>query len=224
MEDFDDILQELRNREAIYKVFSRIFISEADEELIGALRRVAAENSGSAHCKALAECLAGPEEKLLIELAADYARVFLGAGILGAEAAYPFESVYTSPQGLVMQDAWEDVCRLYRQKGLKSADDADMHEDHIALELAFMRLLTKEAAERIEGGELKEALESLRFAEKFLKNHLLNWAKGFARDVDKYGGTPFYKICAAMLLEFLNSEPEALSAETADLEARLQAA
>ena len=41
-------------------------------------------------------------------LAVDFARIFLAAGINHGSAAFPYESVYTSSKKIVMQDAWEN--------------------------------------------------------------------------------------------------------------------
>ena len=44
---------------------------------------------------------------------------FLGAGIAEGLVAFPFESVYTSKDRLVMQDAYEQVLRIYRSNGVE---------------------------------------------------------------------------------------------------------
>ena len=51
---------------------------------------------------------------VLTELAVDYVRAFIGSGNDGFSAAYPYESVYTSPKRLMMQDARDEVLVLYR--------------------------------------------------------------------------------------------------------------
>lgn len=78
--------------------------------------------------------------------AADFARAFLGAGVVNQVAAYPFESVYTSPTRLVMQDAYEAVRQLYHKYGFVKSEDCDLHEDHIALEIQFLAHLSGRAA------------------------------------------------------------------------------
>ena len=55
---------------------------------------------------------------VLTELAVDYVRAFIGSGNDGFSAAYPYESVYTSPKRLMMQDARDEVLVLYRAFGL----------------------------------------------------------------------------------------------------------
>ena len=48
-------------------------------------------------------------------------RVFFGMGPRPAQKAFPYESVYTSEGGLMMQDAYSEVLRLYRAAGFAKA-------------------------------------------------------------------------------------------------------
>ena len=63
--------------------------------------------------KEIEEYLENINEDSINELAADYARTFLGAGLSNGSAAFPYESVYTSKDRIVMQDAWADVSEIY---------------------------------------------------------------------------------------------------------------
>ena len=68
--------------------------------------------------------------------------VFQGAGDAKGKAAFPYESVYTSREGLVMQEAWEKAKAFYAESGLApSILQPDLKEDHLAVELGFMRQL-----------------------------------------------------------------------------------
>ena len=65
--------------------------------------------------------------------------LFLAAGINQGKAAFPYESVYTSSKKIVMQEAWENVKKIYSQNGFSLEDgSSDILEDHIAVELEFM--------------------------------------------------------------------------------------
>ena len=52
------------------------------------------------------------------ELAVDYARVFLGAGSYDRILAPPYESVFTSEERILMQDARDGAVSYYRRGGL----------------------------------------------------------------------------------------------------------
>jgi TorA maturation chaperone TorD len=69
---------------------------------------------------ALAECAASVKEsgsdKVLVELAAEYAGLFLGVRQL---PLHPSESAYTGTGGLIMQKVRHDVLETYRSMGLE---------------------------------------------------------------------------------------------------------
>ena len=63
-------------------------------------------------------------------------RAFIGHGIDAYSAAYPFESVYTSPKRLMMQEARDEVLAVYRSEGL------DLSLIHIFSEFGTMAILS----------------------------------------------------------------------------------
>jgi len=72
------------------------------------------------------------------DLAVEYAGLFLNMRLVSVA---PFESVYTSPEHLLMQEARDEVLSEYRREGLDKVKDFKEPEDHIALELGFMAYL-----------------------------------------------------------------------------------
>jgi len=138
-------------------------------------------------------------ENAVEELAVDYATVFLAAGSNDGAAAVPCESVYTSPDKLVMQDAWEEVSSLYTMYNLKKNDThSDLMEDHLAVELEFMAALVR-------SGSIEEQ-------KSFLERHLLNWLGNFTADIDKYARQDFYKALGRITLGYIQAERELLTA------------
>jgi len=119
----------LAQRESMYRLLARLYKTEADKDLLDGLGAAGfpEEDGGLGEgFRLIADWLRYPKsEDPVTELAVDYAHTFLGAGIADGLVSYPFESVYTSPGRLVMQDAWEDVCRIYREHGLERGEQAD---------------------------------------------------------------------------------------------------
>ncbi len=187
---------ESRGRADLYRLLSRLYEREADQALLDSLRGLSLPEDNDdlkQGAAALRDYLAAAGPDAVDELAVDYAAVFLAAGSAEGAAALPCESVYTSPRRIFMQEAWEQVCRLYAGKGLGRAEGrADLMEDHLALELAFQGWL-------VDNGTVREQ-------KSFLESHLLNWLPAFAADVDKYGRTPFYKAVTRITLGFLALE------------------
>ena len=128
-------------------------------------------------------------------LAVDYARIFLAAGINHGSAAFPYESVYTSSKKIVMQDAWENVKKIYTEHGFSLKNvSSDILEDHIAMELEFMAHLCEE--ENVD----------YDFSADFIKNHLLNWCEAFCRDIKKFASDAFYKKLADATFNFVTND------------------
>jgi anaerobic sulfite reductase subunit A len=155
----------------------------------------------------LKEYLRQPRKDLLTDLAVDYAKVFLGAGISNNDgAAYPYESVYTSPERLIMQDARDQVVAAYRVKGLDIAQKLDFPEDHIALELEFMAYLCTETQSALVTQDRTSLLDCLKEQMNFLTQHLWNWVPEFCADVEKNSGTMFYTAISKVTHGFLRLE------------------
>lgn len=126
------------------------------------------------------------------ELAIDYVSTFIGHGVNGYSAAYPYESVYTSERRLLMQEAgprcWPPCARTSLCAG--AWNEA---EDHIALELEFMQRMALRAAEALGDAAEDEAIAYLRTSYDFLENHLLNWVPMLVADMRMHARTLFYQ-------------------------------
>ena len=135
----------------------------------------------------------GKDEDKEEAAAADFARAFLGAGVVNQIAAYPFESVYTSPTRLVMQDAYEACRQLYHKHGFVKSEDCDLHEDHVALQIQFLAHLSERAARAFARSDSAAAAETLQLQKSFIESHIDNWVPRFCEDVRACPVSPFYK-------------------------------
>ena len=205
----------LAQRGSMYRLLARLYKKEADRALLDGLREAGFPEEDGALGEGFrlmgtwlrdAKC-ADP----VTELAVDYAHTFLGAGIADGLVSYPFESVYTSPGRLVMQDAWEDVCRIYREHGLERGREADMHEDQIGLECEFMAILTERALEALDADDEASIEASLAAQPAFLNAHLLNWVPKFTADVTATALTDFYRGLAKVTDDFIRMDGEFLA-------------
>ena len=130
-------------RSAVYRLLARLYRVEVDEEFLTELKAMrfpaATGNTAvDAGYRAIATYLSGADAHAITDLAVDYVRAFIGHGVDAYSAAYPFESVYTSPKRLMMQEARDEVLAVYRSEGLDKLPSWKESEDHIALELEFM--------------------------------------------------------------------------------------
>lgn len=124
------------------------------------------------------------------DLAVDYARVFLAAGVYEGDTAVPYESVFTSPEKILMQDARDDVVRIYRENGLAVDPDLKVPEDHLGFELEFVAFLCERVAKAgVESAEGEKLLGTLK---EFIKRHLLNWVPELRDRVRETAELRFY--------------------------------
>ena len=205
----------LTQRENMYRFLSRLYLKEVDDAL---WRRLAEfvfpsetdEKLLTEGYRTLSDYLKPPGGDPLTDLACDYARIFLGAGVAKGVLPIPCESVYTSRGHLVQQDAWEAVRKIYAQHGLGSAE-SDLYEDHLALELEFMAHLCVLARSAAASSLMSEISAQLAAQKDFLEHHLLNWVEDLARDVHSCAATPFYHAVANITVGFLRLEKTLLS-------------
>lgn len=210
-----EIADLMNSRANVYKVLSRAFREEMDEDFArGLTDDFAFESSDDELCMALAqvkESLNGVDEDKLEQLAVVFDRVFFGMGPVTAQHAFPYESVYTSDKGIMMQDAYTQVVRTYRDEHL--AKDASFREpeDHLAVELAFMATLAERASAFLREGHEEAAQETVRQQLVFLRDHLLNWVDMFCADLRKADDGGFYGNLAQFSEMFLHKDAALLS-------------
>lgn len=216
----DELRSELaracERRAATYGLLARMYAREADEDLLremGAMSFPASTGNADldAGHRMLATYLSGVWENSVAELAVDYTRTFVGQGVDAFSAAYPYESVYTSERRLMMQDARDEVCAIYRSAGLGTADDWAETEDHVAVELEFMQTLARRTAERLDAGNEEAATLLLLTQRSFLADHLASWAPLLTADMRRFARTGFYRALALMTDGFLVVDGEFLA-------------
>lgn len=214
-------LQELaaayRGRAQMYGLLSRLFRVEVDPLFLDQLRAMkfpAATGNDlmDAGYRALAAYLGTVDGAALTELAVDYVRAFIGHGIDGHSAAYPFESVYTSEKRLMMQGARDEVLAIYRSEGIDKRPDWRDGEDHIALELEFMRVMALRTAAAYEAGDGDGAQRLEEVQRTFMADHLLKWVPTMMRDMRVFAHTGLYLGLADLTEGFLREDAEFLGA------------
>jgi anaerobic sulfite reductase subunit A len=202
----------MTNREQLYRFLGRLYRVEVDQALLDQMADLSfPEGCGEDELvdgyRMLENYLRRPGFNPVTDLAVDYAKVFLGAGVAkDCDAAYPYESVYTSPERLVMQDARDHVLATYRQKGLEKDAALDFPEDHIALELEFMACLCRETQNALTARDWPAVSTGLKEQKDFLAKHLLNWVPAFCDDIVEFASTDFYKAVARITSGYLAME------------------
>jgi TorA maturation chaperone TorD len=204
-------------REDMYGLLSRLYRVEVDEEFYRNLCAAAfPTKTGSddvdAGYRRIALYCASHREDAVLDLARDYARVFIGHGNNAYAAAYPFESVYTSEKRLLMQEARDEILEVYRTGGVQIDPSWHDPEDHIALELEYMQIMARRTVEALRAGDDGRALELLDDQRAFLLRHLVSWTPFLVKDMERLAQTDLYQglalLTKGLLAEdraFLNS-------------------
>jgi putative dimethyl sulfoxide reductase chaperone len=209
-------------RSLSYTFLSRVYREEPTREFLDALIANAVSSQadeageGNKIFNAFLIKFKGADmEQTRVDLAAEYAALFLNAS---RHPVFPFESVYTSPDGLIMQRARDEVLQEYRRAGLARVDGFNEPEDHIAIEYEFMASLCRKTIEALQAKNLTAALDSLRWQQEFCEKHLSVWVPKFCQDLAKGARSDFYKGAALLTAEFLETEQETIPAMIAELE------
>ena len=214
-----DLVELMNTRARSYGMLARLFREEVDlatlRELQGMRFPQATGNAAvDAGYHQLYDYLKRAWDDSVTELAVDYVSTFIGHGVNGYSAAYPYESVYTSERRLLMQEARAEVLATLRENELKRGDWNEA-EDHIALELEFMQRMALRAAEALAEDAEDEAVAYLRTSYDFLENHLINWVPMMVTDMRMHARTLFYQGLGQLTLGTIQ-EDEAVLRELLD--------
>ncbi len=216
------LIETMVNRANVYSLLSRCWQSEVDTALADELSTTFVFESDNETLNgavaAIKETLQGIDEAALEQLAVTFDRVFFGMGPLTARHAFPYESVYTSDRGIMMQEAFGQVVSVYRQERLAKDESFKEPEDHLAVELAFMATLAQRAqtflkADTAEGDDAATA--AVEQSQRFLADHLFSWIDRFCEDVRRATDDAFYSSLATFTETFLREDAALLAEMTA---------
>lgn len=210
-----EMLELTESREGVYEFLSAVFQREIGRESLTLLKEQICGEPKEALSPGYAVLRGFFEQKnaqtpdmVEKELQIDYAALFLS---MGEKHVPPYESVYTSKERLVMQEARDQVLAEYREEGLERNQCFREPEDHIAIELEFMARLCRKTAACLRAGDTATARRYLEKQRGFLKQHLLVWAPDFCKDVQQTAKTDFYKGIAEITAEHLSLEDETIA-------------
>ena len=206
-------IQEMREanetRAAFCRFLASLYLYELTGEQIEAFAHIEIAGDGTAideGLRAIKEYLRHRHGGTRQELAVDYARVFLGAGSYDRILAPPYESVFTSEERILMQDARDGAVTYYRRGGLDLPADNTTPEDHLGFELQFAAALADCANEALDGDDGAALADAVSLARSFFVHHQQNWLPALCEAVDEFAKTDFYRGVAQMTRGYVESE------------------
>ena len=130
------------------------------------------------------------------DIQTEFARLLVGPS---SPPSPPWESVYTSPGRLMMQEAYDSIMALYGRAGF-GVTDRTLLEDHLSMELLFLALLLERVATA--DGEKREA--ALAMTDLLLDDHLNKWIVPFTQDMERAARVPLYKALARVTRDMVS--------------------
>ncbi|MBW2012558.1 MAG: molybdopterin-dependent oxidoreductase [Deltaproteobacteria bacterium] len=121
----------------------------------------------------------GDANKLYKELSYDYADLFLNAG---QNPVFPYESVHVTKEPVVMQKPVFELREFFRKAGVHKSPDYKDLEEHIAVEMEFLRYILEKG--------------NADLYKNFFKNKYLQWVASFCDQLATSAQTDFYQALA----------------------------
>lgn len=210
-----ELIAVLEQRSAMYALLARLYEKEPDQNLLDEMFSLTYPvSSGNADMDTgnhlIAVFLSNMWTETLSELARDYSGSFISQGLDSFSAAYPYESVYTSEERLIMQEARDAVVSIYRSCGFKKDEANKECEDHIALELQFVRMINDRTIKALSDGDTDEATRILVIQKDFVSSHLHNWVPQMMVDLRKFAETKMYQGLAYLTEGFIEVDQQFL--------------
>jgi len=208
-EQNDHMLAIARQRGAVYGLLSRCYDREVDKALLDGLKDMRFAEAMDAMDLPFNQAeLRRPDERLLEELAVDYAWLFLGPG----EHISPHESVQRPDVAQASRQFWGKATGQVKQyiETCGFVYDADFNgiPDHIGVELEFMAHLCMAEAEAWQKRQLSQAAVFERYQKQFLEEHLLIWVPPFCEKMARRAQTSLYRFIAHLTGSFIAGDHE----------------
>jgi TorA maturation chaperone TorD len=141
---------------------------------------------------------------ILEQLNIEYTKMFVVPD--NSSNTHPFESVQRHAGRVFSLDETLEVRKHYMKHGLLPERLNEEPDDHVALELQFMKILAEKSFYAYENNEYKKLEELLDDQIKFMEKHLLQWAPKFAGNVVKATNADFYRGVGLILGSYLQQD------------------
>ena len=184
---------------ATYRFLSQVLFKELNAEAIEELACADyPSDTGNAHLdegyRLVRRYFAFSATDRRTQLACEYARIFLAAGVFAKErrTAVPYESVFTDDERIMMGDARDDVVTRFLEDGFQVNPNLHEPEDHLAFELEYLANMNERASEWAEAKDKAQLRRNVVRQLEFIERHLLNWIPALRDVAQEYAKLTFY--------------------------------
>lgn len=126
----------------------------------------------------------------------------------GKIPAPPWESVYVTKDRSMFGEPVFQLRKMLASFDLHSIEENTQPEDHIAIELEFIRFLINHTVTAIESGQKEDYVRGIYSQMWLHKEHLHRWIPAFVKDIQSSGTSDFYKGIATLLQTFISEDYE----------------
>lgn len=152
------------------------------------------------------------------ELAVDFTASFGGVSSWKGKYAVPYESVHTSEEGLMYQEAYHDVFHFFKENRVDCGVGYDYPHDHLSFMCEFMVIQSQRMIAALEAGDNDEVLHLVEVCQGFLQDHILSWFDKFADLALLLIKTRFYKGILKISKGFFLEDTELLQSIALELQ------
>lgn len=198
--------EDVEARRLTYSFLSSMYLEEVSQDFLGQLASNPPFTDGELG-QFFASLPSADLEAVRVDAAAEFASLLLN---MSADPVSPFESVYTSGDHLLMQQARDEVLAAYRAEGFERSDVVNVPEDHVGIEFEFMARLCQKELEALDAGDEGTAAAARVAQRAFLEGHLVNWVPQLCEDIERRATSGLYRGLAETTRQFLAFECDEL--------------
>ena len=207
-----EVLTNLKARINFYALISRLLMNEVDEDLIETIE--SDENIMEffpSYKKWDRRKKLSRKDMIEQYLNVDFTNLFL-------LHMTPYESFYRREDQMMETAGENPVLQLFNDYNFRVdlGKARTVSADHIGIEFEFMYKLCDAQMKALKDNEVQAACDIAVVQQKFLKEHLLEWAPMFLLNVKSEAGTALYFDLADLALEFMMSDYQYLSEHIVD--------
>lgn len=216
----NDMIETAKARGNVYGLLANVFRAEPTVALVKEMQAQGFSEALSALGLSLGDSFheASPD-KLAEDLALEFTKLFIGPGphispheSANIDAEIPMEATLWGPQTV-------KVKKFIEATGLEYDESFTGMPDHISAELEFMQRLTAKEAEAWAKPDEEFAANIVKIEQRFLGEHLSQWAPRFCDKVVDQSEHPFFRGIAKVTKDFLEFECQSFASFAAEARA-----
>ncbi len=200
-----------RIRSNIYGFLSSLFREEITTEILGQIKEPAIKEILSEMGVKYDIFSQEDQDKLIENLAVEYARLFLGPD----KHISPHESIHHKRNDGDWGTHWGAstvaIKKFIETTGLEYKPEYSGMPDHISVELEFMQEAARREAQAIEEKDLDGALYCQKIEKKFICDHLIKWIPIFCDKIISQAEISLYGDLADVTKKFIIYEFEEIN-------------